>query len=225
MLRVCICLSTLSCCVRLLAGGSSPIAVFMDFKSEPSGEAVLQMEQEISNIMKPSGLEFDWRMMKDRQTGESFRDLIVFTFKGHCKTAEPTGAPTYDELGPLAERQPLAFTRISEGHILPFSDVECDTVRRYIASSVASAQPGNRESILGRALGRVVAHEMYHMLASTTVHAEGGVARSFHTRKDLTGPEFHFTARETKLLRARNASVPNPQLEVRLVTRPAISSR
>jgi hypothetical protein len=197
-------------------GGSSPIAVFMDFKSEPSVEAVSQMEREISTIMKPSGLEFDWRMMNDRHAGESFRDLVVFTFKGHCQTE----GPTYDELGPFADRQPLASTRISEGRILPFSDVECDTIRNYIAGNVASAHPAEREGILGRALGRVVAHEMYHMLAGTTAHADGGVARSFHTRRDLTGPEFHFTARESKMLRELKANAPKASLEVRFVSSP-----
>lgn len=202
-----------------MAGGPSPIAVFMDFQSAPSPEALSQMEREISTIMKPSGLEFDWRMMKDRQTGESFRELVVFTFKGHCQSM----GPSYDELGPISERQALAFTRISEGHILPFSDVECDTVRNYISSNMASAHPGDREGILGRALGRVVAHEMYHMLASTTAHAEGGVARSFHTRKDLTAPEFHFTARETKMLRELNSTTVKPQLAVHFVASPAKS--
>jgi len=174
----------------------------MDFQSEPSAETLTQMKHEISAIMKPAGLDFDWRMMKDRQTGESFRDLVVLNFKGHCQTA----LPTYDELGPIAASQTLAFSHVSEGHVLPFGEVECDTIRSYIALNVAAAQPKEREGLLGRALGRVVAHEMYHMLASTTDHAEGGVARSFHTRKDLTDPEFHFSARETKLLREANFS-------------------
>lgn len=214
MLRVCLRYCTLLCWVPSLFGESSSIAVFMDFKAAPSVEAVSQMEREISIIMKPSGLEFDWRMMSDRQTGESFRDLVVFTFKGHCLTE----GPIYDELGPFADRQPLAFTRISEGHILPFSDVECDTIRNYIAGNVASAHPAEREGILGRALGRVVAHELYHILVGTTTHADGGVARSFHTRKDLTGPEFHFTARESKMLRELKANAPKPPVEVRFVT-------
>jgi len=202
MCRVLLLFSTLSCCFRLVAGGPAPIAVFMDFQEEPSPEAISVMEREISNIMKPSGLQFDWRMMKDRQAGESFRDLVVFTFKGHCQVV----GPTYDELGPLSPKQALAYTKISDGHILPFSDVECDTIRRYIGESVASANPAERDAVLGKALGRVVAHEMYHMLASTKVHAEGGVARSFHTRKDLTAPEFHFSPRDSQLLRDLTAS-------------------
>jgi hypothetical protein len=123
---------------------------------------------------------------------------VVFTFKGRCQTV----GPSYDELGPLAERQPLAFTRISDGRVLPFSDVQCDTIRNYISLTVASARPSEREGILGRAMGRVVAHEMYHMLASTKAHSQGGVARSFHTRQDLTAPEFRFNPREQQLLRA-----------------------
>ncbi len=219
MFRVCV-FCTLSCCVRLMAGGPSPIAVFMDFKSEPSGEAVSQMEQEIADIMKPSGLEFDWRMMQNRKTGESFRDLLVFTFKGHCQAE----GPTYDELGPIAERQALAFTRISDGHILPFSDVECDTIRSYISSRVATAKPSERDRILGRAMGRVVAHEMYHMLASTPEHAQEGVARSFHTRKDLTDPAFHFSSHETRLLHDLKGNG-SKELAVRFVTPPAASGR
>jgi hypothetical protein len=219
MFRVCV-ICTLSCCVRLMAGGPSPIAVFMDFKSEPSIEAISQMQREISTIMQPSGLEFDWRMMQNRQAGESFRDLVVFTFKGHCQTQ----GPTYDELGPIAERQPLASTRISDGHILPFSDVECNTIRSYISAQMASAKPSERAGILGRALGRVVAHEMYHMLASTSAHAQDGVARSFHTRKDLTDPVFHFSPHETQLLHDLKGN-PTKELAVRFVTPPAVRER
>jgi hypothetical protein len=176
----------------------------MDFQSEPSPAAVSQMEREITAIMQPSGLAFDWRMMKDRRTGESFHDLVIFSFKGLCQAA----GPIYDELGPIGDKRALAYTRVSDGRVLPFSDVECDTIRRYIAPNVQSAHPALREGMLGRALGRVVAHEMYHMLARTTDHAESGVARSFHTRKDLTDPEFHFAAREAEMLKRLDEKAP-----------------
>jgi hypothetical protein len=203
MYRVWWVLCTLSCAMRLVAGGPAAIAVFMDFQTAPSAEAIVQMEKEISTIMKPSGLQFEWRILKDRQDGESFRDLVVLSFKGHCQAA----VPTYDELGPLSEKKALAYTRIANGHVLPYSDVECDAVRRYISGSVASAEPILRDAILGKALGRVVAHELYHILASSAVHGKAGVARSFHTRKDLTAAEFHFSEREADLLRVLNAGV------------------
>ncbi len=202
MFRVFVAACSLFCCVfscmRLVAAESAAIAVFMDFENQPSAEALARMEDEVSAIMRPSGLQFDWRLMKDRRAGESFRDLVVVNFKGSCQTDRPI---LYNELGPVLESQPLALTRISEGHILPFSDVECDTIRKYIEPAVASAKPGNRDGILGRAIGRVVAHEMYHIFTHTTVHARDGVARSFHTRQELTAREFHFTPRESQLLR------------------------
>jgi hypothetical protein len=198
MFRVYAAACSLFCFIGLLSGGSPAIAVFMDFETQPSAEALLEMENEVAAIMKPSGLQFDWRMMKDRRAGESFPDLVVVNFKGSCQTERPV---MYNELGPVVESHPLALTRISDGHILPFSAVECDTVRRYISGTVSSAKKDRREGILGRALGRVLAHEMYHMLANTTVHSGDGVARSFHTRKELTAREFHFTDRESEQLR------------------------
>jgi len=52
----------------------------------------------------------------------------------------------------------------------------------------------------GRALGRVVAHELYHIFAATETHGKDGVARSFHTRRDLTGKQFRFSQKETAAL-------------------------
>jgi hypothetical protein len=65
---------------------------------------------------------------------------------------------------------------------------------------------------------------MYHMLASTQAHAEEGIARSFHTRKDLTDPVFHFSSRETRLLRDLKGNSPK-DLAVRFVTPPAAAGR
>jgi hypothetical protein len=199
MCRVCLVAASLFCCLNCLAAASSSVAVFMDFESEPSAEALSQMEREITYIMRPSGIQFDWRMMKDRRPGDSFSDLLVVTFKGACQAE----GPTYNELGPILPRQPLAFTHVSEGRILPFSDVECDTIRQYISGAVAAAHPNKREAILGIAIGRVLAHEMYHIFAGTTVHAQDGVARSFHTRDDLIAPEFRFTSRESRVLKKK----------------------
>src|SRR5271163_1584769 len=116
MFRVYGLVCSLVCCVKLFADGAPSIAVFMDFESEPSARALAQMEHEILNIMKPAGLQFDWRMMKNRRTGESFDDLVVFNFKGSCEEDHPL---LYNELGPVVETQALASTKISEGHILP----------------------------------------------------------------------------------------------------------
>jgi hypothetical protein len=187
-----------------LAAESSTIAVFLDFESASSPATIREMETEIATIMKPSGLQFEWHMLNDRKSGESYPDLVVMTFKGVCEEEEPL----MNELGPVGRGAPLAFTHISEGKILPFSEVQCDTIRKYIAPNVTSSRPQERDAILGRALGRVVAHELYHIVASTTVHAADGVQRSFHTPKELTARQFHFTAHESEVLRATKSRTP-----------------
>ncbi len=193
----CVFCSIVCCAPVFSAQNSQPIAVFLEFESDPSSATVSAMKQEIGVIMKPAGLLFEYHLMKDRKSGESFTDLVVLKFKGLCQSIQPA---RYNELGPIVEGAPLAFTVISDGRILPFSDVECDTIRQYIAPKVAAKKLELRDAVLGRALGRVVAHELYHIFAGTTIHSTDGVARSFHTRKELTADEFHFTAHESQVL-------------------------
>ena len=102
--------------------------------------------------------------------------------------------------GPAVNGFALASTPVSDGRILPFSDVECDRIRRYIAPEVSSNDTDKRETVYGKALGRVVAHELYHIFAGTPVHAKEGVARSFHTRHDLTAKQFRFAPNESNTL-------------------------
>ena len=62
-----------------------PIAVFLDFETQPSETSVSTMEQEIATILKPSGLQLDFRMLHDRTSEETFSDLVVLKFKGSCQ--------------------------------------------------------------------------------------------------------------------------------------------
>ncbi len=58
--------------------------------------------------------------------------------------------------------------------------------------------PGNeREGAYGRALGRVLAHELYHIFGNTTHHASEGVAKESYTVQDLLTEEFQFEAKES----------------------------
>jgi hypothetical protein len=179
------------------AAGVPSIAVFLDFENQPSETSVTQMEREISSILKPSGLQLDFRMLNSRKGDESFSDLVVLKFKGSCQMRTPA---LDSELGPSIAGSALASTQVSDGRILPFSDVECDKIRRYIAPDVNWNDPDKRDTVYGKALGRVVAHELYHIFAGTPQHAKDGVARSFHTRRDLTAKQFRFSPSESNAL-------------------------
>ena len=83
-----------------------------------------------------------------------------------------------------AESGPLAFTHSSDGHILPFSEVECDRVRASIHS--ATGRRPLSDLVMGRALARVLAHELYHVLARTSAHAHVGLTKPSLSGLELT---------------------------------------
>jgi hypothetical protein len=173
------------------------IAVFVDFESQPSPQSVQQMRTEVAAILKPSGLTLDWHSLQNRESTQSYPDLVVLRFKGSCQVRNP---PMDSELGPALEPAALATTAVSDGHVLPFTDVRCNEIRRYLHQELEGHQAAKQEQIYGRALGRVVAHELYHIFAATEEHATEGVARSFHTRRDLTNKTFRFSEKETTTL-------------------------
>lgn len=183
-------------CIAQAASAPS-IAIFVDFENQPSVASVAQMKMEVAAILQPSGLSLNWRSLNERSAGESFADLVVLKFKGSCQVRNPA---MDSELGPAVEGQSLASTVVSDGHVLPFTDVKCNEIRRFLAPELVRIQSVKRDAVYGKALGRVVAHELYHILAETESHGSDGVARSFHTRRDLTGEEFRFTPKETATL-------------------------
>jgi hypothetical protein len=149
---------------------ASAVTLVLQFDQAYSARSLDAMEREVASIVRESGIKVDWRLRDDVQSSESFERLVVVHFHGTC-ILQPTAA-TMDERGYYA------MTYISDGSVLPFSDVECDKISNSIRPELSKRQWRERDSILGRALGRVLAHELFHMLAKTEHHAGEGVTRS-----------------------------------------------
>jgi hypothetical protein len=90
---------------------------------------------------------------------------------------------------------------VSDGDLLPFSDIDCDRIWRFIQSELSACESARHNRHFGRALGRVLAHELYHIFANTTKHARGGIAKACYTAPDLLADAFHLTSREFRLIR------------------------
>ena len=95
----------------------------------------------------------------------------------------------------------MGWTHTSNGEVLPFTDVECDRISRLLSHSLARMDPDDREEALGRAIGRVLAHEFYHIFARTSRHGSWGVAKPYYSVDELLAGEFRFEEKESKLLR------------------------
>ncbi len=164
------------CCAQ-----TETVAIFVDFEQSPSEASVAEMKREVADLLRPSGVVLDWRLLEKNRGTEAFADLAVMRFRGRCRADRDPAIPV-EEHG----RATLGSTWISEGHILPFGQVQCDQIRR----SIAEAGAGPRDSLLGRAMGRVVAHELFHVLAKTTSHARHGLTKSCYTGTELTTKNF-----------------------------------
>ncbi len=177
----------------------APLAVYYSFDTPVTPALLTAMQSELGRILAPSGMSAAWLPSGVvRHPGEDFPALVVFRFNGRCGFDGPVnGAGAGSSGGALAE------TDTVEGHVLPFSRVNCDRVRDYIAPVLGSMPPAWTNEMLGRALARVSAHEIYHMLAGVQVHSDRvGIFQSAHSRRDLTAASFTFAAPENNWLRS-----------------------
>jgi hypothetical protein len=161
---------------------SPSVAVFLDFDSAPGSVPVEAMKQEVNRILGPSGVALDWRLAGENRGDRAFDSLVVLKLTGTCKiegwTQPDAGLATGDDVA-------LGATAVADGRVLPFTEVRCDEVKRALAYLRPEAGARERQRAFGVALGRVVAHEFYHILARTTAHAGRGLARASESLADL----------------------------------------
>jgi hypothetical protein len=143
------------------------------------------MRREASQIILASGLHLNWRM-RSEPFNDSFDDLVVMTFKGSC-TFDPA-PPIYDELGPLA------ITHTTNGEVQPFGEVNCDRVVNSVRSAMFGGDYARADLLVGRALGRVVAHELVHMLTKSGQHAHEGVQKAALSGRQLIATSLPLSA-------------------------------
>ena len=172
------------------------VGVFLDFDSAPGKTSVEVMKREVDALLKPSGVSVNWRLAGDNQGHESFAGLVVLKFKGKCRVESWQPSPEA-----IPGETPLGSTLVKDGHVLPFSEVKCDAVKQALSYLRPEAGQGERQKALGLAMGRVVAHELYHVLARTTAHAAQGLARAAESLEDLISGKESFRAEESQAIR------------------------
>src|SRR6266853_5762215 len=180
---------------------SAPIAIYMSFDDAHSEYAVGAMKREMESLTKSSGFDLQWRSLDGPRAEETFADLMVVKFHGKCNM---DGIQLlFNELGPEGEGGALGFTRTSNGQVLPFSELECGRIRRSIAPLAVGYSKEERESLLGRAMGRVLSHELFHVFANTDKHGHEGVTKTSYSRKDLVAESFEFDSQDARRIQRR----------------------
>jgi hypothetical protein len=164
-----------------LAGASlPPVHVALTFGAPPTipSTIVTAAVREAAAIWSEHGVIVDLAV----PCGSEPDEAIVLTIqRGYAQA--PTGAYTNVALGAIAfagDGTPYSFVTV-------FFDRLLRSIKNERLGEVAEERwpPDLRDRIIGRALGRVIAHEIGHYLLGTRTHSSSGLMRSVQTFGEL----------------------------------------
>lgn len=173
------------------------VTLILYMGTDVPNEVVSAMKTEFVRIYVATPYQFQWRSSETVQEGESFDNLTVVRVTGTC-AADPS--PLYDERGPLG------LTHVTDGDVLPFVSLDCDRLRTALRSDLYGRDAPAWRLMFGRALGRVLAHEMYHVLAHTEKHGKTGVTKGSLSARELTAPDLQMDAESLRLIEVTGLS-------------------
>jgi len=141
------------------------------------------MQDESSLLMRSAGYQVYWLDPLERPDALG-TSLIVIELTGTCAPAERSGG--------AVDVDRLAYTVEDHGKILPFVSVDCTALQQILASDLGREPRARRDVLYGRAMGRLVAHEMYHIESQTRGHSRDGVAEAAVSSRELVAERFEF---------------------------------
>lgn len=171
------------------------VGIYYSFEQPPSPAVFSQLQTEFQRVLLPTRLPVQWRKVGAAKA-EEFRDIFIIHFHGSCSMETQPG----DERGLSSDQRSLGATQMSNGQILPFADIKCDSLRRFL--KVSSEADATGSEVFGRALARVALHELYHMVTASGFHGGTGIGRAEYSRANLTGPRLVFGKNESERLRS-----------------------
>jgi hypothetical protein len=163
------------------------------------GPSLKIFQGELGALMQSASYRVEWRDVGIRSEAESATVTIV-ELRGVCQPASDQA----ERAGSLASESKLASTAVSDGQVLPFSWVNCEILTQILAPALATQHPAQRDYLYGRAIARVVAHELYHVLTNRREHSALGLAKPRFTVDDLMASQFEFEPETTTQLQLQH---------------------
>jgi hypothetical protein len=175
-------------------------ALYTEFQHQPSPGVIQAMREETTSLLADEGLHFEWRSLP-MSGHEVWADLAVLTFQGSCEML-PFASNSHPD-------NRLGWTHVSDGKVLPFAEVDCDAVRAFLLSNLYTLPTASRELVYGRAIGRVLAHELLHIFAGTAHHSDYGVDQPALSRADLLCDQLVLNREGLSMVRTGASSLSN----------------
>jgi hypothetical protein len=151
-----------------------------------STHSIDYMKRELGPLMLTAGFRVEWRDAQTAGQIESSAALAVVDLHGAC------GLPAGNFTLATGELKDLASTSVSRDTVQPFVTLNCAAMTRLLGPALLAEAGARRDYLYGRAMARVLAHELYHVLANTREHAHDGIGKPSFSVGDLLGERFAF---------------------------------
>jgi hypothetical protein len=170
---------------------SPTLALYIKQNESLPFELTQTAQSELRRVFDSVGIDVVWRDFSGRTAGEDFDFVAIASISGSCTPSEQRAnvRSTPQKLVSLAD------TSVSKKEIFPFFTVNCN---HLIAAMGRQTSP----SMLGRAMARLMGHELYHIIAKTTDHQQAGIAKAVFTLEDLVNPGLEFDFRAQARMRS-----------------------
>lgn len=189
---------------------STDILVYLAVEANQPAIPVNYMKRELSTLMQAAGFRVIWGDIHNPGKDGQVSNLVVLQLHGVCGL--PPGSYRLEEA--VASGASLAETSVSSGNVLPFSRVNCANLTRMIGPSLSMEAGAQRDFLYGRAMARVVAHELYHVEMGSRDHGHDGVAKERFKVADLLDDSFGFdTVALARLRQKAVADNPSPHAD------------
>jgi hypothetical protein len=167
-----------------IAGPAGSDALVVYLRNEPLSADVLRtVKSETGNLMRSAGYRVDWSSPAKPVTAENGPLIVVEFEKSQLST------------------QRLAYTAVENGKVLPFSTVDYTSLWNLLAPVLENESKARRDFLYGRAIARVLAHELYHAVTGAREHSHAGVAEPVVSAKELLADKFLFSEEALSLFR------------------------
>ncbi len=174
------------------ASTRTPVVIAVEAQSRLPAPALDELQSELSRLFANSSREIRVQALDAARSVDAF-DLVHLRLHGECRL----------KLEPflLDERGPYAITHVSDGRPLPFAEVDCRRVRQAVRAALHGGQIRESDRYIGRALARIVGHELWHMITGRRGHSSHGVARGKLRPAELVGEGARFADHDEALIR------------------------
>ena len=177
------------------------LAVYLGVDPTQPAAPLENMKRELSALMQAAGYRVVWGDPRNPDKNGQVSALVVLELRGSC--ALPPG--NYRVERAVDSGASLAATSVSADGVLPFSWVNCANLTRMVGPVLSAEAGAQRDYLYGRAIARVAAHELYHVMMGSREHGHEGVAKASFSAADLLDERFDFDPAALANLRQKAA--------------------